>query len=137
MSVHFLHAKPKKPAKSDSVLSPKGLPGARAKPNIVKNLRVRLQLSQPAFARLLPVSVRTLATLESGAPSTEVVTRRLNEIRRLTNALSEVVKVASLGTWLQEPNPAFDGLKPLEVIERGESDCIWSMIYFLRSGVPS
>jgi hypothetical protein len=28
-------------------------------------------------------------------------------------------------------------LKPLEVIDRGEGDRIWSMIYFLRSGVPS
>ena len=92
---------------------------------------------QAVFAKLLPVSVRSLATLESGATPTEVVARRLNELRRLTNALSEVIKKEALGSWLQTPNEAFDGLKPVEVIDRGEIDRLWSMIYFLRSGVPS
>ena len=55
----------------------------------------------------------------------------------LTNALAEVMKEESLGKWLQTPNPAFDGLKPLEVIDRGQTERLWSMIYFLRSGVPS
>jgi len=107
------------------------------KPGMVVDLRKRLELNQAVFARLLPVSVRSLATLESGSPPTEVVVRRLIELRRLTNALIEVMKKESLGKWLQTPNEAFDGLKPLEVIDRGESDRIWSMIYFLRSGVPS
>jgi hypothetical protein len=61
----------------------------------------------------------------------------LTELQRLTNALAEVMKKESLGNWLQTPNEAFDGLKPLEVIDRGEGDRLWSMIYFLRSGVPS
>jgi len=103
----------------------------------VIELRKRLQLTQSVFARLLPVSVRSLATLESGSPPSDVVARRLNELRRLANALTEVIKPESLGRWLQTPNEAFDGLKPLEVIDRGESDRIWSMIYFLRSGVPT
>jgi Protein of unknown function (DUF2384) len=78
-----------------------------------------------------------LASLESGSPPTDAVYRRLIELRRMTSALPEVMKKESLGKWLQTPNEAFDGLKPLEVIERGESDRLWSMIYFLRSGVPS
>ena len=82
-------------------------------------------------------SLRSLASLESGASPTDVVARRLIEPRRLANALTEVMKKESLGKWLETPNEAFDGLKPLEVIERGESDRIWSMVYFLRSGVPS
>jgi hypothetical protein len=65
------------------------------------------------------------------------VARRLIELERLTNALAEEMNEESLGKWLQTPNEAFDGLKPLEVIDRGESDRIWSMVYFLRSGVPS
>ncbi len=106
-------------------------------PAAVVELRKKLRLKQSVFARLLPVSVRSLASLESGAPPTEVVARRLIELRRLTNALAEVIKEESLGSWLQTPNEAFGGLKPLEVIDRGESDRIWSTIYFLRSGVPS
>ena len=61
----------------------------------------------------------------------------MTELARLADALSEVIKEDSVGKWLQTPNEAFDGLKPLEVIERGEPDRIWSMIYFLRSGVPA
>ncbi len=106
------------------------------KPAVAKP-RQRLQLKQADFARLLPVSVRSLATLESGTPPTEPIARRLNELQRLTSALSEVIKQESLGTWLTTPKDAFDGLKPLEVIDRGQSDRLWWMIYFLRSGVPS
>ncbi len=47
------------------------------------------------------------------------------------------MKTASIGTWLLKPNAAFDGLKPIEVIDRGEIDRLWSMIYYLRSGSPS
>jgi DNA-binding transcriptional regulator YiaG len=125
-------AKPRKPR-----LPLARVPGTLVKPDLASELRSRLQLSQPVFAKLLPVSVRTLVTLESGTPPTEVVSRRLMELKRLTSALTEVLKKETLGRWLQTPNPAFDGLKPLEVIDRGESDRIWSMIYFLRSGVPS
>jgi transcriptional regulator with XRE-family HTH domain len=107
------------------------------KPTLAAALRQRLQLSQPLFARLLPVSVRSLSTLESGSDPSEPVARRLTELQRLTDALTEVMQEKSVGGWLQTANAAFDGLKPLEVIERGESDRIWEMIYFLRSGVPS
>ncbi len=100
-------------------------------------LRDRLALTQVEFARLLAVSVRSLASLEGGSALSEPVARRLNEIERLTAALVEVIREESLGKWLRTPNQAFAGLKPLELIERGESDRLWEMIYFLRSGVPS
>ena len=106
-------------------------------PSVSLKLRQRLGLSQPMFSRLLSVSVRSLAKLESGAPPTEVIARRINELSRLTHALCEVIKSAALGTWLQTPNSAFNDLKPLEVIERGEADRLWSMIFVLRSGVTS
>jgi DNA-binding transcriptional regulator YiaG len=102
----------------------------------VAKLRARLALTQAEFARLLAVSVRSLATLEGGTAPSEAVARRLTELERLTGALSEVIKRESLEKWLRTPNPAFGGSKPLEVIERGESDRLWEMVYFLRSGVP-
>ena len=61
----------------------------------------------------------------------------MTELGRLTAALAEVIRPESLGNWFQVPNPAFDGLKPVEVIERGEGDRLWEMVYFLRSGVPA
>jgi len=131
-------AKPKKRRtilKSQRKVSPVKARTSSVRPSMALELRQRLQLSQAVFARLLPVSVRTLATLESGAPATDVVSRRRTELKRLTEALAEVIKRESLGKWLQTPNEAFDGLKPIEVIDRGEIDRLWSMIYFLRSGV--
>jgi hypothetical protein len=46
-------------------------------------------------------------------------------------------QVYGVTAWLETPNEAFDGSTPLQVIERGESDRLWRMIYFLRSGEPS
>ena len=109
---------------------------SHAVPMKIAEIRQQLGLNQTVFARLLPVSVRSLATLESGTPPTEVVARRLIELKRLIDALTEVMKRESIGPWLQTPNDAFDGLKPLEVIDRGEIDRIWAMIYYLRSGTP-
>jgi transcriptional regulator with XRE-family HTH domain len=110
---------------------------AKTKPTAVGNLRERLTFTQAEFARLLAVSVRSLATLEGGTGPSEPLARRLTELERLTDALSEVIAQQSLGKWFRTPNPAFGGSKPLEVVERGESDRLWEMVYFLRSGVPS
>lgn len=134
--IHREKATPKRKVRSRS--KPTLKPVRRSvKSGMVSELRNGLHLKQAAFARLLPVSVRSLATLENGTPPTEVVARRLIELQRLVDALSEVINKDSLGAWLQTPSDAFDGLKPLEVIDRGEIDRIWSMIYFLRSGVSA
>ena len=56
---------------------------------------------------------------------------------KIQMALAEVMEPASIGPWLRQPNSAFQRLKPLEVIERGEVHHIWRMIFYLQSGVPS
>jgi hypothetical protein len=38
--------------------------------------------------------------------------------------------------WLKEPNPAFEGSTPVQVIERGQMDRIWRMLYYAESGKP-
>ncbi len=99
-------------------------------------LRSRLGLSRDVFARLLPISTRSLATLESGKEPSDAVRRRMTELRRIVDALEEVIVPEAIGEWMITPNDAFDGLKPLEVMERGEVDRIWQMIFVLRSGMP-
>ena len=47
------------------------------------------------------------------------------------------MKPAFIPQWLHTPNEAFDGLKPLEVIEREHIDRIWRMIFYLESGMPT
>ena len=62
--------------------------------------------------------------------------RPRNEMPRLREALSDVVDPESLDLWFQTPNALFDGSKPLEVVERGEIDRLWNMVFQLRSGMP-
>ena len=100
-------------------------------------LRDRLGMSRERFARLVPTSTRNLANIESGKPPSANLARQLQTLRRIVDALSEVIRTDAVGPWLEQPNSAFDGLKPIEVIERGEVDRIWQMIFCLRSGVPA
>jgi integrase/recombinase XerD len=46
----------------------------------------------------------------------------------------ERIRASQIGPWLDTPNPAFEGSTPLQVIERGESDRLWRMIWELRMG---
>lgn len=100
-------------------------------------LRNRLGLNRETFARLVPMSTRHLASIEGGKAPSANVGRQLKELKRLVDALSEVVQKDAIGPWMEQPNDAFDGLKPIEVIERGEIDRIWQMIFYLRSGIAS
>ncbi len=100
-------------------------------------LRARLKMNRETFARLVPMSTRNLANIEAGKPPSANIRRQLNELKRVIDALAEVIQKEAIGPWLDQPNDAFDGLKPIEVIERGEVDRIWQMIFFLRSGVAS
>jgi DNA-binding transcriptional regulator YiaG len=99
------------------------------------HLRSRLGMNRETFARLVPISVRHLASIESGKVPTESIQRRLIELNRVVQALNEVIQNDAIRPWLTQPNDAFEGFKPVEVIERGEVDRIWQMIFFLRSGV--
>lgn len=106
-----------------------------AKPPAV-DLRESLGLSRKLFSRLVGYSERAVADWESGRRTSDSTRQRLTEIRRLQTALARVMRAEYVGQWLQEPNPAFDGLKPLEVVERGEIDRLWRMIHILESGQP-
>jgi DNA-binding transcriptional regulator YiaG len=120
---------------------------ARAKQKIVssgypeetplRELREALRLPRPIFARLMACSERALANWESGRPLPEIYKSRLGELQNLYNGLFEAVEPTTIGSWLTAPNHEFDGLKPLELIERGESFRIWQMIFRLKPGSQS
>ena len=103
----------------------------------VRDIRRRLGLTRSVFSRLSQFSERAIADWEGGQSLSGQSRQRMVELKRLQQALANVVQSDYVGDWLQAPNAAFDGLKPLEVIERGETDRIWRMIYLLESGVPS
>lgn len=112
------------------------LPVVRKQGDGKLRLRSQLQLTRPDFARLLNASERTIAGAESGERSAEKLQRTYRETERLVEALSEVVERDAIGPWLLVENEAFNGLKPLEVIERGKIDLLWDMVHRLRYGMP-
>jgi hypothetical protein len=112
------------------------LPIVRTQTGRALALRARLAMNRETFARLVPMSTRNLANIEAGKTPSSAVLRQFKELRRVIEALGEVIQKDAIGPWLEQPNEAFNGLKPIEVIERGEVDRIWQMIYYLRSGVP-
>ncbi len=83
------------------------------------------------------MSTRNLASIEAGKQPSATVMRHLKELKRVVDALSEVIQKDAIGPWMEQPNDAFDGLKPIEVIERGEVDRIWQVIFYLRSGIAT
>lgn len=106
-------------------------------PTLAAALRAKLQLPRKTFSRLTGFSERAIAEWEKGKAISEPGLRRMREIERLQERLAEVIQADSIPEWLETPNPAFEGLKPLEVIERGEIDRLWTMIFYLESGVAS
>jgi hypothetical protein len=60
--------------------------------------------------------------------------QRIRELERLTKALRGLFDRQELGEWFDAPNPAFSGFKPIELIEGGESDRLWQMIFELKGG---
>lgn len=103
----------------------------------IRGLRQSMNLPRRTFSRLMGFSERAVAGWESGQSLNELAERRLHELQRLQRGLESVVKAEAIPVWMNAPNKAFDGLKPLEVIERGETDRLWRMIFFLESGVAS
>jgi len=51
-------------------------------------------------------------------------------------ALAEIMDADDIAGWMEEPTEAFRGSTPLQVVERGEIDRLWQMIYAVRSGQP-
>jgi len=89
------------------------------------------------FSRLTGYSERAIAGWEGGGKPDEPELRRVRETERFQARLAEVVRLEEIPQWLETPNEAFGGLKPLEVIERGEIDRLWNVSFYLESGVAS
>jgi hypothetical protein len=119
----------RRPARDRTAVAP-------APRNLVGDVRGALGLSRRLFGRLTGYSERAIAGWEAGHELSEASRQRMLEARRLERALAGVMKPSRIAAWLDEPNRAFRGLKPLEVIERGEVDRIWRMLFDLESGTP-
>lgn len=106
--------------------------------DLLGKLRHEMGLTRSDFARLVGLSDRSVASWEAGTELKESSLRTIVEIGRMFAKLRLSFPTSeALASWLKTPNLAFTGSQPLQVIERGEIDRIWRMIYFLESGSPS
>ena len=103
----------------------------------VKAIRESLAISQEEMSRVTGYSTRSVAGWESGQTVSMSARQKLTETRRLLDALAEVLPDAELAGWLRTPNPAFEGQTPIQVIERGEVDRLWRMIFQIDANVAS
>jgi len=103
----------------------------------VSALRESLHVGRRFFSRLTGFSERAIAEWENAKPLSGASLLKMREIERLWVALCGIMRQEFIGVWLDTPNPAFEGLKPVEVIERGEVDRIWRMVYEVGSGQPT
>ena len=102
----------------------------------VRKLSRKYNLSNEAVSRVTGASPRTVSYWNAGTPPQRSSVQKIREVTRLFDALAELIKAKAIGPWLQQSNPAFDGSTPLQVIERGETDRLWRMIWTLREGNP-
>jgi Protein of unknown function (DUF2384) len=110
--------------------------GVSGYPGLLVHYRNTFHLPQPALVRLTGFSPRSIAKWSQGELPSAKQEKALVEMDRLLDGLSRVMEPAQVGRWLKQPNTAFDGSTPLQVVERGELDRIWRMLYDLESGQP-
>lgn len=103
--------------------------------DMLSKLRGELGLSRADFGRMVGLSERSVASWEGGVELKPSSLRTIVEVARLHARLDEAFgSTTDLAVWLKSPNQAFGGSQPLQVIERGEIDRLWRMVYFLESG---
>jgi len=107
---------------------------ARSKPSVAE-LRAKLGLSRALFSRMVGASERSVASWEAGrGPASRAAQQSLEHALRIYETAARVMKPSYVGTWLVTPLDIFGGLKPLEVIERGEHDRVWKELHQWESG---
>jgi DNA-binding transcriptional regulator YiaG len=100
----------------------------------VRRLSRTYKLSNEVVSRVTGASPRTVSYWNAGTAPQRSSAQKIKEVTRLFDALADIIKSGVIGKWLQEPNKQFDGSTPLQVIERGETDRLWRMIWQLREG---
>ena len=103
---------------------------------LLKTYREQFHISQAQLVRLTGFSPRSVAKWAAGDTPSAKQERALVELDRLLVGLSRVMEPAQVARWLVQPNPAFDGSTPMHVMERGEQDRLWRMLYDIESGQP-
>jgi DNA-binding transcriptional regulator YiaG len=118
-----------KPPELGTELAPTG--------QLVSEVRSSLGVTREFFARMTGFSVRAISGWEAGRPLSEAAVRRIKEMKRLRDALADGIRPEFIPQWLDSPCEGLGGLKPVEVLERGETDRLWRTVLLIGSGMPT
>ena len=99
----------------------------------LKKWRRQIGITRPVYARLSHCSERTLATFEARKNLSLAKERKLNETHRLLLALCEVMAPLHVKDWLNQPNEWLHSNTPMQIIEKGQIDLLWDLIYHTRN----
>lgn len=102
----------------------------------VRDISARFGVRQDMLSRMTGFSPRAVAEWTRGKEPSAPAKRAFAEVDRLLDALARLMKPKEVGQWLKQPNPAFEGSTPVQVIERGQMDRIWRILYHVESGEP-
>ncbi|MFA5257385.1 MAG: antitoxin Xre/MbcA/ParS toxin-binding domain-containing protein [Opitutales bacterium] len=102
----------------------------------IDQMSKEFSLTRDELSRMTGFSISSLAKWCSGKPPTGVAVKNMHETLRLLEELASVMDRKSVRVWLKKPNPAFGRSTPMQVIERGESNRIYRMIYEIQTGQP-
>ena len=108
----------------------------RADKPAVRELAERFGVRQDTISRMTGFSPRAVAEWAGGKEPSTPAKKVFTEMDRLLDGLARLMQPKEVGQWLKQPNLAFDGSTPVQVIERGQIDRIWRMLYYAESGEP-
>ena len=128
------------PVTEVSKLKPMPPPSRRKLPpsnRLVFEVRSGFGVSRQLFARMTGFSVRAISGWEAGRPLSEPARRRITEMKRLRDTLADGIRAEFIAKWLETPSEGLGGLKPVEILERGESDRLQRSVLLIGSGMPT
>lgn len=105
----------------------------------VRGVREALGISRERMGRLLDLTSKTVARLEEGErlPTGAAALTRLALIREVVDLGLVVFTPGGFARFMASPAPAFRGLTPLQLVERGEVEHVFGALAALYEGTPS
>jgi DNA-binding transcriptional regulator YiaG len=105
--------------------------------DFITAVRSGFGVTREFFARMTGFSVRAISGWEAGRPLSEAALRRIKEMKRFHDALTDGIRAEFIARWLETPCEGLGGLKPVEILERGETDRLWRTVLLIGSGMPT
>ena len=109
---------------------------AKSEKLMLAKLRSALGWSRNQQAYVMNASDRAIVNWEQGAPISSVYAAKLREIQSVCNELKQLMKPEEIGAWLVSEMEEFEGHTPADLISKGETDRLWTSLFYLRSGMP-